>query len=132
MKHLYFISILMSTFAFAQVPSGYYDSANGLSGFTLKTQLKKIIDDVDNPDISNAVEVLHNTQSYNALDGFNATYERDFYYEANGNTILDMYSENPAGADHYNYTPVVDECGNFSSEGDCYNKEHIIPQSVFG
>jgi endonuclease I len=131
MKHLYFITFLVSTFAFAQVPSGYYDSANGLSGFALKTQLKKIIDSVDDPDISNAIEVLHNPQTYDALDGFNATYERDFYYEADGNTILDMYSENPAGADPYNYTPVLDECGNFSSEGDCYNKEHIIPQSVF-
>ena len=132
MKHLYLIIFFISTFAFAQVPSGYYDSANGLSGFALKTQLKKIIDNVDDPDISNAIEVLHNPQTYDALDGFNATYERDFYYEADGNTILDMYSENPAGADPYNYTPVVDECGNFSSEGDCYNKEHIIPQSVFG
>ncbi|NRA93464.1 MAG: endonuclease, partial [Psychroserpens sp.] len=37
----------------------------------------------------------------------------------------------PTGADPYTYTPTTDECGNFSSEGDCYNKEHIVPQSVF-
>ncbi|MBO6607041.1 MAG: endonuclease [Psychroserpens sp.] len=115
----------------AQVPAGYYDYATG-TGYTLKTQLFRIINNVDDPEINNTVEEVQTVETYNSLDGFNATYERDFYYEPGGsNTILDMYSENPTGADPYNYTPITDECGNFSSEGDCYNKEHIIPQSVF-
>ncbi|MFK7781759.1 endonuclease [Psychroserpens sp.] len=133
MKHFYTLLItLITVTASAQIPAGYYDHATG-SGYTLKTQLKRIINNVDDPEINNSVEEEHNPQTYNSLHGFNANYERDFYYETNGNnTILDMYSENPNGSDPYNFSPVSDECGNFSSEGDCYNKEHVIPQSVFG
>ncbi|MBV7268615.1 endonuclease [Winogradskyella luteola] len=133
MKHIYILllAILTSALGFAQIPAGYYDHATG-TGYTLKTQLKRIINDIDDPEINNTIEEEHNQQTYNSLDPFNATYERDFYYEVNGdNTILDMYSENPNGNDPYNYSPVSDECGNFNSEGDCYNKEHVIPQSVF-
>ena len=132
MKHFYTLLITLITItASAQIPAGYYDYATG-TGYTLKTQLKRIINDIDDPQISNTVEEEHNPQSYNALDNFNTTYERDYYYETNGsNTILDMYSENPNGSDPYTFTPGSDECGNYSSEGDCYNKEHVIPQSVF-
>ena len=43
-----------------------------------------------------------------------------------------MYSENPAGTDPYNYSiAATQRCGNYTNEGDCYNREHIIPQSVF-
>ena len=42
-----------------------------------------------------------------------------------------MYSENPSGTDPYNYTHGNSQCGNQSSEGDCYNREHLIPQSSF-
>ena len=109
--------VLASMFSFSQIPSGYYNSASG-TGYTLKTQLSNIIDD-------------HNDQGYSAIDGFMASYELDSYYEPGSNTILDIYSENPSAADPYNFTPETDECGNYSGEGDCYNKEHVIPQSVF-
>ena len=133
MKHFYTLLITLITItASAQIPAGYYDHATG-TGYTLKTQLKRIINNTDDPEINNSVEEEHNPQSYNSLDGFNSNYERDYYYDAGGNnTILDMYSENPSGSDPYTYSPGSDECGNFSSEGDCYNKEHVIPQSVFG
>ncbi|WP_299224536.1 endonuclease [uncultured Psychroserpens sp.] len=133
MKYIYtLLVVLITATATAQIPSGYYDHATG-TGYTLKTQLKRIIDDNDDAEINNSVEEIYNQQTYNALDDFNATYERDFYYDAGGeNTILDMYSEDPSGADPYTYSPISDECGNFSGEGDCYNKEHVIPQSVFG
>ncbi len=42
-----------------------------------------------------------------------------------------MYSENPTGTDSYNFTYSTDQCGTYSGEGDCYNREHIIPQSIF-
>ncbi|GGG59052.1 endonuclease [Bizionia arctica] len=125
MKHFYsLLLLLVSVTAFAQIPNGYYDTATG-SGYTLKTQLYNIIDN-------------HNDQGYSAMNGFISTYDRDNYYDANGSTtILDVYSEipNPTSNtpnDPYNYTPVTNECGNYNSEGDCYNKEHIIPQSAFG
>ncbi|MDH7914152.1 endonuclease [Winogradskyella sp. SYSU M77433] len=119
MKQFYtlLITLVFSTLAFAQIPSGYYDSATG-TGYTLKTQLHNIIDN-------------HNDQGYDAMDGFIASYDLDNYYETGSNTILDPYSENPSGSDPYTFSPVSDECGNYSGEGDCYNKEHVIPQSVF-
>ncbi|WP_250434444.1 endonuclease [Hanstruepera flava] len=124
MKQFYTaLFLVLTSTVFAQIPSGYYDSATG-TGYTLKTQLHNIID-------------AHNDQGYDAMDGFISTYERDYYYDSNGsNTILDIYSEIPNGGnntpnDPYNFSPTTDECGNYSGEGDCYNKEHIIPQSVF-
>ncbi|WP_281766027.1 endonuclease [Neptunitalea lumnitzerae] len=129
-KKLLFLSTLLlaTVTGYAQIPTGYYDTATGLTGYTLKTQLKKIIDDVNDSDIT--TEYLHNDQGYNAMDSFISMYDLDTYYE-NDNSILDPYSENPNGTDPYNYTPTSDECGNYNSEGDCYNKEHVIPQSVF-
>ena len=114
---LLFIFTLFFSFSFSQIPSGYYNTATS-TGYTLKTQLSNIIDD-------------HSDQGYNAIDGFMSSYDLDNYYETGSNTILDVYSENPSSSDPYNFTPGVDECGNYSNEGDCYNKEHVIPQSVF-
>lgn len=116
---------------YAQIPTGYYDSANGLTGYALKTQLKKIIDDVDDADIT-ANEYFHVDQGYDSFDAFTITADLDTYYE-NDNSLLDIYSENPTGTDPYNYSPTNpnDACGNYSGEGDCWNKEHVIPQSVF-
>ena len=100
----------------SQIPNGYYDSATGYD-YELKSQLFEIINN-------------HNDQGYNALDDFYIINDIDIYYE-NDNTILDIYSENPLEADPYNFS-TENSCGNYSSEGDCYNKEHLIPQSVFG
>ena len=47
-------------------------------------------------------------------------------------TVLDIYSENPSGTDPYTYIFVEDQCGNFNAEGQCYNREHLMPTSVFG
>lgn len=117
MKHIYIaLALLISAFSFGQIPAGYYNTATG-TGYTLKTQLYNIIND-------------HNDQGYDALDNFYGISDRDVYYE-NDNTILDMYSERPTQGDPYNFTFGTDECGNYDSEGDCYNKEHVIPQSVF-
>lgn len=118
MKQLFtVITILTIASAKAQIPSGYYNSATG-TGYSLKTQLHNIIDN-------------QNNQGYNAMDGFFSSYDKDNYYESGSNTILDVYTENPSGSDTHNFTPVVDECGQYSAEGDCYNKEHVIPKSVF-
>jgi len=127
MKHFYFIFfLLLTTITFAQIPSGYYDSATG-TGYTLKTQLKEIID-ANNDGLT--TEYIHNPQTYDAMDPFMASNDLDVFYE-NDNTILDIYSENPIATDPYNFTPVTNECGNYTAEGDCYNKEHVVPKSVF-
>lgn len=100
----------------AQAPAGYYNSATG-TGFTLKTQLYNIIKG-------------HTDRGYAGLWTTYQTSDRDNQNE-NDNTIFDLYSENQSGTDSYNYTYSTDQCGTYASEGDCYNREHMIPQSVF-
>ncbi|HNQ28419.1 MAG TPA: endonuclease, partial [Aquaticitalea sp.] len=128
MKNIsFFAALLATTVALGQIPTGYYSTATG-TGYTLKTQLMRIIDN-NNDGLPN--EYISIDRGYNALDNLYALSDLDYYYENDG-TILDIYSENPNGTDPYNYTFGEDECGNYNSEGDCYNKEHVIPQSAFG
>lgn len=98
--------------------SAYYASAQGLTGYSLKSALYDIIKG-------------HVSQGYGALWTFYNANERDSYYENDG-SILDIYSEKPAGGDSYTYTPVSDQCGNYSGEGSCYNREHSFARSWFG
>lgn len=98
--------------------TGYYASANGLTGYALKSELHNIIDG-------------HNTRGYSALWTFYDANSRDVYFENDG-TILDIYSENPNGTDPYSYTSTSDQCGSYSGEGSCYNREHSFPRSWFG
>ncbi len=108
--------------AFAQIPTGYYDGTTGLSGAALKTKLKQII---TNGHIDNG---------YGGLWSGYQTTDRDNIAIAgfeNDNTILDIYSENPNGTDPYTYNYPSGQCGSYNSEGDCYNREHIVPQSLF-
>jgi endonuclease I/chitodextrinase len=120
--------LIFSFLGYSQIPANYYDSAVGLEGYALKTQLKQIIDDVSD---GLSTEFTHIDQGDN-LDGLYANSDLDLYYE-NDNSILDIYSENPDGVDPYVYFFGTDECtGNFNGEGQCYNKEHIIPRSTVG
>ncbi|MDM1061844.1 endonuclease [Empedobacter falsenii] len=121
-KILYTLSIFtVSILASAQAPSNYYENATG-SSFTLKTQLYNIIKNHTDLTYGGLWTLYSRTDSDN---GF-----LDKYYEKD-NTILDIYSENPTSKDPYNFTKVTNQCGNYKNEGDCYNREHIIPQNVF-
>ncbi len=115
-------SLLLFAFAgfmaHAQAPSGYYNSANGLSGASLKTALSTII--------TNG----HQDKGYSGLWTGYKTTDIDKNYENDG-SILDIYSEKPTGTDPYKYTPGTNQCGTYSVEGNCYNREHIVPQSLF-
>ena len=129
-KNFTLIIAFISLLSFGQIPAGYYDSATGLTEYALKSQLNKIIDDQTD---GHPNEYLHTDQGYSALwtlfaNGNDAF--KDNYYENDG-TLLDMYSENPTGSDPYNFTLVSDQCGSYSGEGDCYNREHLVPQSYF-
>ncbi|WP_196886531.1 endonuclease [Aureivirga sp. CE67] len=118
MKKILLLSFLGVNALFAQAPDGYYDSATA-TGFTLKTQLKTII--------TNG----HSAQGYGDLYSAYAEGDADNYYENDG-SVLDMYSENPNGEDPYNFAHYTDKCGNYQNEGDCYNREHLFPQGIFG
>ena len=115
--HLILSLLLISLSAVAQIPSNYYDTATG-SGYTLKTQLNTII--------TNG----HSDQGYGSLYTGYQTTHTDNYYENDG-SVLDFYSENPTGTDAYFYTHGNNNCGNYNSENDCYNREHLMPQSVY-
>ena len=142
MKKLLLLFTLVSALSYGQVPTGYYDIATG-TGYTLKTQLKQIIDDVTD---GHANEYLHtqpgssNSEAYSLLRNSYSTPgggDVDDYYEMDGNTIVDMYSEVPSGADPYNWNrvPAVDYptqyCATQTMEGDCLSREHTIPQGFF-
>ncbi|MEZ7504255.1 endonuclease [Flavobacterium sp. Arc2] len=117
-QKLLFLALLLTFVGKAQIPTGYYSAATG-TGYALKTQLYNIIKD-------------QTDKGYAGLYTTYQTSDRDYYYENDG-TVLDMYSEKPSGTDPYNYSSTsTQRCGNYSAEGDCYNREHIIPQSTFG
>ena len=119
MKNYYsYLLLLLSVIATAQAPANYYNNATG-TGYTLKTQLKTII---TNGHIDKSYAGLWTIYTNSAF--------RDNYYE-NDSSLLDIYSENPTGVDPYNYTSTSNQCGSYNSEGDCYNREHLVPQSYF-
>lgn len=117
MKKLFLFTVL-AQLAHAQAPSGYYSSANGLTGAPLKTAL------------SNIITSGHQDKGYGGLWTAYQTTDIDKNYENDG-SILDIYSERPSSSDPYNYTPGSNQCGTYSIEGNCYNREHIVPQSFF-
>lgn len=86
---------------FAQIPQGYYDDANGLSGEALKTALHNIIDD-------------HNLLSYDEAK-----------------TALMILDEDPDNPDNviliYKGTSIAKT--EFGTFGDNWNREHLWPQS---
>lgn len=125
MKRILFSFVLSIVFinAFAQIPAGYYNNATG-TGATLKSQLKTIITD-GHQDMGYAgLWVAYQTTDRDNISGIPGL--------ENDGSILDIYSENPSGADPYNYVVgPTNQCGNYNSEADCYNREHIVPQSLF-
>jgi len=116
MKGRWFIFILLvlcGNNLYPQIPEGYYDAASGLYGTNLQQALHDIIDN-------------HTSVTYSSL----WTYFQDTDKKPNGK-VWDMYSDVPGGTPAYEYTFVTDQCGNYNSEGDCYNKEHSFPASWF-
>lgn len=90
----------------AQPPAGYYNSASGLNGEALKTALYNIIKN-------------HSVVVYDDLwDAYEDTDKRSDNY------VWDMYS-------NCNFTFVSDQCGGYTNECDCFNREHSFPQSWF-
>lgn len=117
-RKLSILALLVGVFLYAQVPMGYYDGTAGLTGYQLKSKLSEII------------SKNYKDNGYSGLWETFKTSDLDKYYEKD-ETILDIYSENPFSTDAYNFKVGVDQCGAYKKEGDCYNREHIVPQSVF-
>lgn len=91
----------------AQAPSGYYTDATGYKGQSLKTALYQIITD-------------HTARSYDQL--WTDMQKTDVREDGK---VWDMYSSTT------DFTFSSDQCGNYSGEGSCYNREHSFPKSWF-
>lgn len=133
---LYSLVVFATSFVHAQIPSGYYNGTDGLSGAQLKTKLSQII-------TNGHVDQGYGSGTTGLWYAYKTT-DRDKYYE-NDETILDMYSENPAentpgvSNDAYSYiygqaSAGGNQCGsaNQNNEGFCYNREHSLPKNFFG
>lgn len=105
--------VLSSFFGTSQIPAGYYDSAAGLTGEDRRNALSNIIDD-------------HYVIPYESLWNYFSSSDAK-----PGSKVWDMYSDVPGGTPSYIYTFVTDQCGQYSNEGDCYNREHSVPQDWF-
>ena len=100
------------------IPAGYYNSATG-TGYVLKTQLSTIISN------------NYNDRGYIGLYTTYTTSDKDFYYENDG-TLLDMYTEQPTGAEcEFTYGIGQDDGTLGNNECERYNREHTVPQSYF-
>lgn len=112
-----FVTILLLFVATlcAQPPAGYYQNASHKKGYALRQALFGIVKP-------------HTELSYTALwNAFRTTDVRP-----DNSMVWDIYSDNPGGNTAYYYTFGTDQCGNYGQEGDCYNREHSVPQSWFG
>lgn len=106
-------------------PSTYYNAAAGLTCASLKTALKNIV------------------TNGNSLNSYSDLWSQYIVSDikprevgsGSANVIWDIYSDNPTGADPYNFTPggsgTLGQCGSYSGEGGCYNREHSFPQNWF-
>lgn len=97
----------------------FYQGVHHLSGKHLSSKLSSLL------------ARHHKMISY---DGLHKAYKKtdiDRHYDNDG-TILDMYSELPNNYDPYEYKPGKKVCGEYKREGDCYNREHLFPQGLFG
>ena len=107
--HFALFWILLSNLVLLQaqnIPTGYYDRAIGKSGQALQEALSSILND----------------GSKNVgYDGLYSVYRTS---DNRNGKVWDMYS------DITNFS-FDDKCGNYKNEGDCYNREHAIPQSWF-
>jgi endonuclease I len=110
---LFIILSLSATYIFAQIPANYYSAAQNKKGYPLRVSLYNIIKN-------------HTVISYGGL--WTAYQQTDL--KQNGK-IWDMYSDRPGQNPPYEYTYSSDQCGSYGSEGDCYNREHTVPQSWF-
>ncbi|MDY6249062.1 MAG: endonuclease [Prevotella sp.] len=113
MKKWYMTCCLLTamTLAWAQGPNNtgtYYKNADGESGEALKTALSAII---TKGHTKIGYDGLYN--SYKKTDSRPDGMVRDWYSNAT------------------NFTHVTDKAGSYSKEGDCYNREHCLPQSWY-
>ena len=95
------------------IPSGYYNGTDNLTGTALRSKLHTIITSGDSH------------TSYSGLwTAYGSTDKKP-----GTNYIWDIYSDVPGGTPPYQYIYQTNQCGSYSGEGNCYNREHLWAQS---
>jgi endonuclease I len=107
-KNFTLLFLYFFLFTFASAPAGYYNSANEKNTSALRTALQSII--------SNGYTQLTYTPGL-----WNAYQTTDIN---SSGKIWDMYS-------NCTFTVSANQCGSYSKECDCYNREHTTPASWF-
>ena len=102
----------------------YYRNAYGLSGSALKSKLQQIITDTHSPGTYAGVWTMYKTS-----DVIPNTVDSEHPY----GKVWDMYSSTSADGSTaaYWYGMVTNQLGNYSKEGDGYNREHSWPKDTF-
>lgn len=103
-----FLLLIISFHLEAAIPEGYYDSANAKNNNSLRQALKSII-----------------TTGFSGIS-YSALWDAYATTDINPGTgkIWDMYS-------NCSFSLSVNQCGTYSGECDCYNREHTTPASWF-
>jgi endonuclease I len=105
----------------SNLPPNYYNAAAGLSCAPLKTALSTII-------TTGAVQLTYTPGVWTAY--LKTDIKRNF--ENTRDVIWDMYSDRGPGQNEpYEFIYQTNQCGNYTKESDCYNREHSFPQSWF-
>ena len=105
----------------SNLPPNYYNAATGLTCAPLKTALSTII-------TTGAIQLTYTPGVWTSY--LKTDIKRNF--ENTRDIIWDMYSDRGPGQNEpYEYVYQVNQCGNYTQEGDCYNREHSFPQSWF-
>jgi endonuclease I len=113
MKHLIIFILALPVWISSQIPPNYYNNVGGLKGQNLLIALHGIIDS-------------HSVIPYSGLwSAFEKTDSKP-----NGK-VWDIYGYVPSGPQNYEYSFVTMQCGTYSTESDCFNREHSWPQSWF-
>ena len=116
-----FFLIVLNFPVLAQIPNGYYDSASGKTGDTLRAALRNII-------ANGHTKLPYTSGSFDVWDAYAVTDVRPFPDTV---TIWDMYSDIPNGT-NYTFTIYTNQCGSSGAEGGCYAREHLVPNSWWG
>ncbi len=102
------------------IPSGYYNGTDDLTCQPLKTKLHDVVS-------TGYVELTYTPGVWQAYQ-YTDLHKND---DSTADIIWDIYSDNPSGPEPYTYTYQLNQCGNYTKEGDCYNREHSTPKSWF-
>ncbi|TMM31481.1 T9SS type A sorting domain-containing protein [Polaribacter aestuariivivens] len=117
-KLLIFLFLSTTLLGYSQIPTGYYDNATA-SGYSLKTQLKSIIDNINDEN----GQAFHDTSvTYGDLWDLYETSD-----VRNDGKVWDIYSNC-----NFTFSTDQDRGSGGTTECDKYNREHTFAQSWYG